>query len=197
MKSTHELLFEATQALHGELNQAPVLARLLEPDLTRDEYVWALLGLYKSISTIESALAQFEKRSSAEDAFNYQKRAQFLEADLMSSGIESGPAGSLARPAIRTAAEYLGACYVMEGAALGSAHIARNIESRHPALFRSAPRYWRFQQQHAANWPVFLSRLASLDENVLLQQAAIKSAEHVFHIFIQHMQTIPNAEQHH
>ncbi len=72
MKSTHELLFEATQALHGDLNQAPVLARFLEPDLTRDDYVRALLRLYKAISTIEPALAQFEKLSSAEDALNYQ-----------------------------------------------------------------------------------------------------------------------------
>lgn len=197
MKSTHELLFEATQALHGELNQAPVLARLLELDLTRDEYVLALLGLYKAISTIEPALAQFEKSSTAEDAFNYQQRAQFLQADLLSSGIESGPVGSLATPAIHTAAEYLGACYVLEGATLGSAHIARNIELRHPALFQLAPRYWRFQQQHAAHWPVFLSRLASLDEDALLQEAAVKSAEQIFHIFIQHMQAVLNAEQHH
>ncbi|MDO9478719.1 MAG: biliverdin-producing heme oxygenase [Pseudohongiella sp.] len=197
MKSTHELLFKATQALHDELNQAPVLARLLELDLTRDEYIRALLGLYKAISTIEPALVKFENTSTAEDTFNYQPRAQFLQADLMSSGIESGPAGNLATPAIRTAAEYLGACYVLEGATLGSAHIARNIEFQHPALFQLAPRYWRFQQQHAAHWPVFLSRLASLDEDALLQQAAIKSAEQVFHIFIEHMQAIPNAEQHH
>lgn len=197
MKSTHELLFKATQALHGELNQAPVLARLLEPDLTRDEYVRALFGLYKAVSTIEPALAQFEKLSAAENALNYQQRAQFLAADLLSSGVESGPAGNLTTPAIRTAAEYLGARYVLEGATLGSAHIARNIEFRHPALFQLAPRYWRFQQQHAAHWPVFLSRLASLDEDALLQQAAIKSAEQVFHIFIQHMQAIQNAEQHH
>jgi len=197
MKSTHELLFEATQSLHGDLNQAPVLARLLEPDLTRDEYVRALLGLYNAISTIEPALAQFEKTSTAEHVLNYQKRAQFLEADLLSSGIESRPAGSMATPAISTAAEYLGACYVLEGATLGSAHIARNLDSQHPALLLSASRYWRFQQQHAAHWPVFLSRLASLDENALQQQAAIKSAEKVFHIFIEHMQANPNAEQHH
>jgi hypothetical protein len=55
------------------------------------------------------------------------------------------------------------------------------------------PRYWRFQQQHAAHWPVFLARLASLDEDALLQQAATKSAEQVFHIFIQHMQAVHKA----
>lgn len=197
MKSTHELLFEATQALHGELNQAPVLARLLEPDLTRGEYARALFGLYKAFSTIEPALAQFEETSTAEDALYYQQRAQFLAADLLSSGVESGPLCSLATPSIRTAAEYLGARYVLEGATLGSAHIARNIESQHPALYQLASLYWRFQQQHAAHWPVFLSRLASLDENALLQQAAIKSAKQVFNIFIEHMQAIPNAEQHH
>ena len=196
MNSTHELLYKSTRELHRTLDQSSVLTRLLSPDLTRDQYILALSSLYQAIKQVELALEQYEKPLLPVNSFRYQHRADFLATDLTSLGIELSPTDLGATPTISTTADYLGVCYVLEGASLGSAHIARYIESQHPEFSRLAFRYWAFQQKHVENWPIFLSKLASLDSDASLQKKAIDSATTIFEIFIEQMHDNSNAKWH-
>ena len=188
MNATHKILFKACRHLHDELGHSVVLAKLQSPALTSEDYLLALTCLHQATSCVENSLANYEQSQAAFVGSPCKKKAHLLAADISSLGAALySPDGAENIP-INSRAAYLGARYVMEGAALGSAQQAKFLEAFHPGLLSTASQYFRFQQKHSAYWPVFLDELVALDNNPLMQEEAVTSAIGCFQTFIQLMQ---------
>jgi heme oxygenase len=123
-----QALRDATRAAHGQIEQVPVLARLLAADLTRGEYAQTLARLHGFHAALEPRLAAALGGLPAAAPLLGSGRVLALAADLQSLGCKvPRPAPRWALPALPDAAAALGCLYVAEGSALGGRVIARRL----------------------------------------------------------------------
>lgn len=191
--TTQHVLRDACLALHRELDQKPVFAKLLSADLTLDEYRSGLGALHRGMTAVETAVKYQQASSLAGEVAPYEYRAPLLVQDLQALGMEC-PRIAL-EPALVPVSPgaYAGIRYVLEGASLGSAHIGRHLQMHYPDFFAMAPRYWQFQQGQAAGWPAFKLAISQLDQNLPQQANAIAAALAAFRIFIKQVDGNPDA----
>ena len=128
--SIHRRLRAETAALHHALESR---LDLLAPELRLDRYRAVLRTFYGYHAALEPALARVVA-SSPVPAFLLRARADALARDLEALGADRQQLASIARcdelPRL-TRREHLAGClYVIEGAALGGAIIARAVECR-------------------------------------------------------------------
>lgn len=115
-----------TRAAHARVERVPMLARLLAPDLTRDEYISVLLAMHGFHAAIEPVIAAALRTLPPACQLLDGAALGRLAADLAWFGVQ--PASRLPRvPALASVHAGLGALYVVEGANLGGRVIARRV----------------------------------------------------------------------
>lgn len=135
----------ATRAAHRALDHHPLLAPLVRAGLTPEAYGRALAALHAPQAALERLLAGFAPPA------DFPPRLPALEADLAALGLAPFPL-AVPPPDLRDAAEKVGAMYVLEGATLGAAVIARELSATLPA---DTPRSFFSGAGGAARWPAF------------------------------------------
>src|SRR5690554_1178760 len=169
------MLREHTQTLHHQLDHHPVMARLLMPELAADDYANTLSWLHPL--QIELELALTTRQNLLPQPTSWVSRLKPLEDDL--EQLNKQPV-VLRERAIEppvfgdSAGTAAGMLYVLDGARLGSAHIARRIQH---TLAHLPCRYF-MEANGATHWPTTLKVLEQLDRSEYSQ--CIAAAETVF-----------------
>ncbi|MCL4409255.1 MAG: biliverdin-producing heme oxygenase [Firmicutes bacterium] len=145
-------LRSATHVDHKNLEQVPLLARLLNHDLTHEEYSAVLLGFYHFYAPLEPFLSPFAP-------YRYHSRQQALSSDLNALGISLpkvekskfiSSQESLTRDEQLLAAFAI--LYVIEGSTAGGQIISRRIERINPSLPMSFFQIWQRQPDTWQAW---------------------------------------------
>lgn len=120
-------LREATRAGHDQVERE---LRLLDGSLTPHRYQEVLGRFYGYYAVLEPALDAWHEREGLLD-WPARRKLHLLAADLRELGMGEPDTRALPRypeaPAIGSSAEALGTLYVVEGATLGGAVIARRL----------------------------------------------------------------------
>lgn len=180
---SHELLTalrENTHALHQELDHHPMMALLLKPELTTAAYANTLAWLYPLQSALEGHLGVLLPRYTHD--IELASRIPALADDLNQLNAQPQPLPAdiqlTLTPSLGTVA---GMLYVLNGARLGSAHIARRIQHTSPHL----PSRYFAEANGAFHWPFTLKLIDHL-ENSEYSDCKV-AAEAVFRWYIKVM----------
>ncbi|MBR9907268.1 MAG: biliverdin-producing heme oxygenase [Gammaproteobacteria bacterium] len=164
---SHELLSalrESTHALHQELDHHPMMALLLKPELTAPAYANTLAWLHPLQTILEGHLAKL--LPSYASHIELASRVAALDDDLkqlntspyqLATDIQLDIQRTLT-PSLGTVA---GMLYVLNGARLGSAHIARRIQHISPTL----PIRYFAEANGAVYWPLTLKLIDNLEKS--------------------------------
>ena len=106
-----------------------------------------------------------------------RRKTAWLDADLAVLGAAVLP--DLAVPPLTTVEQVAGACYVLEGATLGGAVVARALPDVPHRFFTS------YGSRRGAMWTGFRGHLHVLDERGVDRQAAVAAARRTFGLFEQ------------
>jgi heme oxygenase len=162
-------LREATAEAHERVDRLFSGLRLNDPD----DYRLFLLAQAAAHLPVEAALDQAGAERHL-PCWPERRRAALLRADLAEMGA-SEPAHFIS-PSFSSAAEILGAIYVLEGSRLGGAVLKRALDPSSPRRFLTAP-------QPPGGWRSLGHQLdAALTEPALLS-AAMRAARGVFEVF--------------
>mgnify|MGYP000857464965 FL=1 len=150
-----EQLRSATRTAHRALDHHPLLTPLTRSPLSPAAYANALAALHGPQKAIEEALSGFVPEN------DFPSRLPDLEHDLEILRIAPFPLMA-ALPCFNSAAQRIGALYVIEGSNLGGAVIARLLDESLPASF---PRQFFARAGGNARWEKFWQFAAVNAEN--------------------------------
>jgi heme oxygenase len=154
-------LREATRDVHTLLDRHRVLAPLVRPGLTADQYGLALNALYAINQPVEARLAAFVERHNLPFDFFPYIRMPDLAADLSQQGWPS-PAALWHGPDMNAIGDFIGCMYVLTGSALGGQVIFRQIQSSLPVTPQDGGRFFAgYGESTAAMWQGFLEFAAA------------------------------------
>jgi heme oxygenase len=177
-------LRQATQDLHARLEQSCVFSRLMQADVTVDDYVRALGALHRSYSTFEPRMIQGLQR--IDRHYDYRGRLPLLQRDLTRLGVapqatEVTPA--LAPPCSRPAT--LALLYVVEGSSLGGQLVMRQLQARlGPAVTGAMAFYALDGGLEKQPWRQAQALLRSQLSNAQESASTLIEARKVFELFI-------------
>lgn len=124
-----QILKECTAEAHRRLEAEGMLARLVSPDLSIDEYRLVLVRMLGYVEPMEEALSA----AAADLRLDVERRrkAHLISADLRALGYDASSIRSIPRctalPDISSVDAALGALYVMEGSTLGGRIICKRV----------------------------------------------------------------------
>ncbi|MEB0135389.1 biliverdin-producing heme oxygenase [Actimicrobium sp. CCC2.4] len=150
----HQQLRLATKEPHHALDHHPLMARLLAPHVSRDDYGDALAAMHGIYANAETALLTYLAHHP--DLFDYAPRRKLpaLEADLAALGRQPF-AATVQLPAIDRAGALFGMLYTLEGATLGGQFIATRL--RQQGAGDLPMQFYTVYGEHArSHWLAFL-----------------------------------------
>ena len=155
-------LRQATALQHHSLEASPLIATLLQPDIT-------LANIVRIEQALESYHALATLRLSAwrgDLGYAPFPHAAVLAADL--NCLSSAPRGDLHPhiPEFTSLADAMGYLYVAEGSLLGNRLIARHLATALPDYHQQGGQYYRDDAGRAAtHWQALCARLEDFSEN--------------------------------
>lgn len=179
--SLREKLRAETAAIHARLHRHPGLAAAASGVIDRNDYRALLIRLYGFHRAFEShidALAPLKEGST---------RSALLASDLEALGVtgdeREGIPLCVALAPVCSSPEALGALYVVEGSALGGAHIALALQSA--STPPAGATGYRFFSNGGVSRPAWRELLAMLDaiRDPRDERAAIAAAVSTFRAF--------------
>ncbi len=186
-----KLLREATRPEH-EATEAAV--PLMQPGLTREDYVAVLLRFHRVVCAWDT-FAAAEAPAAFQELVRQRRRCASLEADLRELGQE--PIDTLAKPelvkqiravtggdagGLYPESRFLGAMYVLEGSTLGGQYIALHVESVLGLSPGHGDRFFRgYEERTMPMWREFQQVLRAVPEEQ--GGAVIEAAKGMFGIF--------------
>lgn len=123
----HQSLRQATAAAHRDLDQHRLLRRLTSRELTREQYAESLAAMYRPHAQLERLVHR--SRHHLASGLKLSPRLAMLEADLHELNWPVPPISQPPRDPVDQRAAWWGRVYVLEGSRLGSAVIAKCIQS--------------------------------------------------------------------
>ena len=180
LPSLVEQLRDACWPAHRDLDHHPLLAPLTAKRLALTDYARALAALYAPQAAFEEALKGFAPPE-------LSPRLPDLAADLAELKIAPWPLAA-PLPSLEDSAAKLGALYVLEGANLGGAFIARRLaENLPPAVPRRFFGHAGGQERWARVWR-FAASLGQLEAEPIVSAALA-----TFACFRAHLDACSNA----
>jgi heme oxygenase (biliverdin-IX-beta and delta-forming) len=104
-----------------------------------------------------------------------RRKTAWLDADL--AALRAPALADLDVPELSTVEHVAGACYVLEGATLGGAVVARELPQVPHRFFTS------YGSRRGAMWAGFRAHLRALDERGVDREQAVASAQRTFALF--------------
>jgi len=169
-------LRSATHAAHERLHRHPVLAALEAGRCTREQYRW-LMGRMRGFFDVADPviMAATTREAAALGPYRYQPRAPMIGAD---------PAGSpaIAMPTAETLPRLAGILYVIDGAALGGAVLARAMKAA--PWWPDDAAYWAWcAREGARHWQGARRLIARADGAASLRADMLGAASETFAAF--------------
>lgn len=171
-------LKQETQALHTALEQTPLSAGLMRPDLTLATYSILLQKFYGYHAPLEAALGRFDWNS-LNFNFDERRKVSYLERDLALLGINPRYLPLCQQlPPLYTIPQALGCLYVMEGSTLGgqfiNRHLTKQLTLGHYSYFSS------YGDQVGPMWKSFGSLVNSYTHDPAIEDEIVESANQTF-----------------
>ncbi|MGQ9659718.1 MAG: biliverdin-producing heme oxygenase [Thermochromatium sp.] len=174
-------LRRSTAAIHAEIEQLPLMARLTSETVTLDDYRRYLRAILAIQAPLERALYDGID-ATVRDRLGVRPKLPALLADLAEQGLPLDPGTALTPPPVLDDLSVrVGGLYVLEGATLGGRTIARHLRRILGELL-GATRLLDFHGQHtSAAWKAFTRELNALTaEQRLVPDLVISGALTVF-----------------
>lgn len=180
----HARLQHETRPFHSRLDSR---LRLLDPDLTVDEYRALLRQFYGFYKPLEAVMGQVASGSWASEAAR-RRKLQWLVQDLLALGDSEGTIAGLPLcmklPPLMTQARLIGSLYVVEGATLGGQMVARFLRRSLGDEARRCCRFFvSYGEQVRPMWAAFLEALALVADGPERERDIIESACDTFQCF--------------
>jgi heme oxygenase (biliverdin-IX-beta and delta-forming) len=160
---------EAHRGLEDELD---VLGRCRSPRT----YVPLLQGFRSLYGPLERSLETAPATGRVVPDFAERRKTAWLDDDLAALGAR--PAADCAVPTLTTAEDVAGTCYVLEGATLGGALVAREVDDTLPTRFFAS-----YGGRRGAMWAAFRGHLSALDDRGADADRAVAAARRTFALF--------------
>jgi heme oxygenase len=157
-------LREETAGQHRAIEEARRFNRLGQEDFSKPEYVQLLERFYGFYKPLE---AEFRKHPEILNALDYERRfkLRLLESDLKFFGLDDEALAKLpvcsALPPTNTAAEVIGAIYVMEGSTHGAQFITRRLRQQLALGEQGLAFYQGYGSETMPRWQAFKAYLDS------------------------------------
>lgn len=177
-----------TMPAHKQLEEVPLSARIVSPDVTKSEYAQYLEQMYAVNNDVEKNVYPLLKNVVAD--VDSRNKAHQIEADLKVIGEGSLPADSpiTANRSEMSEAFALGVMYVIEGSTLGGRVILKNIQ---PALQYTEENGATYFGGYGANtgkyWESFMQVLTNYPEDEATEQEVIAGADYAFSAIYNYM----------
>jgi heme oxygenase len=176
---THQLKIQ-TASLHEKLDHKTLLAKVMDPSFTLQEYSQVLTLLCESFALVENSILKAGGEKLFQDYF-YESRVPDLKKDLDAlkiSPIHSAQARSCDDSSVATA---VGMIYVLHGSSLGGQFIAKKLAGRMP---EDALNFYGRSSHYVPAWAQFKEKLDHENNHLSLAQA-VAGASHAFETFFQ------------
>ena len=135
-----------------------------------------VLQAFRSLyAPLEQALDRSPLTLAVVPDFGERRKTGWLDEDLAALGAPVPP--DLPVPPLRTVEDVAGACYVLEGATLGGAVVARELPDVPHRFFAS------YGSRRGAMWASFRGHLRALDERGVDEARTVASAQRTFGLF--------------
>ncbi|KFZ31909.1 hypothetical protein IDSA_04310 [Pseudidiomarina salinarum] len=185
-----------TADLHREVESGSVMSRLLQPDLTANQYLAALQVLAAFITRYETQLIQAFDRP---HGYQYIPRLPLLMADIEAVGNAPSEVSEPAeKPPSPTRWGLIGAAYVIEGSTQGGRILGRRIEKTlGPELSLTSEHgisYFNLHQR--GSWIEFTDWLSQLEHTPAQRKEIVGGAQSAFRYLSEMLTTTPFYEVH-
>lgn len=173
------LKFETSQ-VHDQVEASSKMGRLLQEDLTRDEYIRLLARMYSIYEPLEAALRTTKGIKGWLPDYDKRWKTESLRQDLKSLDAEIPAKNTPIQ--IYTFPEAVGMLYVLEGSTLGARVIAQSLRKRDFINQDQLTFFTHYGDQSGSYWQRFLAAL----ENIQPQDhdAALAGAKRAFQLFL-------------
>lgn len=180
-----EILKNETRSAHKQLDQHPLLVKLLQPNLSTETYTLILSGMYGIQFHCESTLDAAADKFIDHEYFHLPSRLPLLAEDLRQlHSVSTATITNKQKLSCNSIGAYVGMAYVLEGSALGGQHIARYLSKSSPHF---PTQFFSSQNMDCKNrWATFweFANQYCLASDI---DSAISSALKTFHFYEQHM----------
>lgn len=180
--NVHQRLKQATSSYHVQIEQTPLLAKIMSPDITMAEYSVLLQKFYGYIHPSEIKIKSTPWVSLLSD----REKSPLLVNDL--AALNHTPTLHFCEnlPPLINAEQVLGYLYVMEGATLGGQIITKMISRRLGTTAEKQGTYfYGYGKETKAKWDEFCILLN--DVNFTQEVAIIESASLTYQTLTQWM----------
>lgn len=188
----------ATENVHRKLESAPLMSRMLGPDLSALEYTEHLAWWHELWSTLESVESALRPENASE-LITPQPRAYKALADLQRL---SAMPGMSVQPRIRSYSQplelqlstgsWLGLIYVMRGSELGNKVVLKHLKTQFFGTPISCALSFFESVDSVTPWPTFVKQLDTLIVESDQVSSATEAAVSVFKWFYSEA-TVPKA----
>ena len=173
--NTLDILRTQTNQLHKKLDSHELLSALINPNISKKEYIQSLSALYKPQKDLE--ICTLIALSKYFPGYDYRKRYPYIEKDLYNMNSEPvvyEPLGF----SINSKSELLGYLYVLEGSKLGAKSILKNLSKKDlPICFFSSA-----CNKEGSNFSFFIKLIADVDD--ICDKQLSNAAINAFNMFI-------------
>jgi heme oxygenase len=169
-----------TQPSHKALEALPLSAVLLDPGITREQYIAYLQAMYGIVSEVEETV--FPLVADILPDLSQRRKAHLLEQDLSSLGasVHKSYPLKVSGLVIDTDAA-MGIMYVMEGSTLGGRVILKSIEKSLGLTAESGASYFAgYNVATGPLWKSFLDKLVAYEQDGNDRNAIISAASLTF-----------------
>jgi heme oxygenase len=180
-------LKEETRPHHDQIERNPLMARVMQPDLTLPEYQQVLARLYGFHRPVETHLAAWSAWDTLGFDYDARRKAALLAHDLHVLGLPPEAVAALPLcthlPVLNTPEQVLGCLYVLEGSTLGGHVIARQLgRTLGIDAARGAAFYTSYGNQIGPMWKALGQRINTWTETLGLDaEQMIGAAAETFH----------------
>lgn len=171
-----ERLKKETKSLHDKIEQTYLLKKILQHEITFNDYKCLIKKFYAFITPCEDLINSLECRSIIEN----RKKIPWLEEDLHLLKMDNKFPKCIDLPVLSEHEDVLGYLYVMEGATLGGQIISKMLKTQLQITQDNGGRYFNgYGDGTEKMWNEFCSCLSSI-KDIQQQNKIILSASNTF-----------------
>lgn len=180
-------LRNATSQSHTNLENLPISASIMKPDVSTQEYGHYLSLMHDVVTDAEDNI--FPLLQAIVPDLNERSKKQFLETDFQTLGVVKGRNNKPLSASITniTTGFALGIMYVVEGSSLGGRVIYKNINAALGYDADNGARYFAgYGGQTGSHWKKFLDTLTQYEAETDCSSEIIAGAEFAFNVISSH-----------